>query len=65
MNLPPFVYSKAFWQALSLIVATLVAYFTPYKLEAAAVEAVVFALLQLLGVTPELQNRGFHGWFKR
>lgn len=65
MNLPPFVYSLAFWKAVSLIVATLVAYLTPYKLEAAMVEAVVLAVLQLLGVTPELRARGYRAWFKK
>jgi len=59
MNLPPFVYSAAFWKATSLIVATLVAYFFPeYALTAAMVEAVVYAVLNLFGVTPELRARG-------
>ena len=66
MNLPPFFYSKAFWQAVSLIVATLVVYFFPdAALTAAMVEAVIFALLQLIGVTPELRAKGFRGWTKR
>jgi len=59
MNLPPFVYSAAFWKALSLIVAALVAYFFPeYALTAAMVEAVVYAILNLFGITPELRARG-------
>ena len=63
---PPFFYSKAFWQAVSLIVATLVVYFFPdTALTSAMVEAVIFALLQLVGVTPELKAKGFRSWTKR
>jgi len=66
MVLPPFVYSLAFWKAVSLVIATLVAAFTQYKLEAAMVEALILAVLQLLGVTPELRARGVaRGWFKQ
>jgi len=63
--MPPFVYSLAFWKAVSLVIATLVAAFTQYKLEAAMVEALILALLQLLGVTPELRAKfGRGAWFK-
>jgi len=59
MVLPPFVYSLAFWKALSLIVASLVIYFFPqYTLTAAMVEAVIYAVLQLFGINPELRARG-------
>ena len=41
MNFPPFVYSKSFWQAVSLIVAVLVVYFFPESaLTAAMIEGV-------------------------
>lgn len=57
--MPPFVKSLAFWKAASLIVATLVAYFFPnYAITAAMVEALVYAVLQMFGVTPELRARG-------
>lgn len=57
--MPPFVKSLAFWKAISLLVATLVVYFFPqYTLSAAMVEAVIYAVLQLFGVTPELRARG-------
>jgi hypothetical protein len=58
MTFPNFFKSMAFWKAASLIVATLVVYFFPeYKLTAAMVEAVVYAVLSLFGITPELQAR--------
>ena len=57
--MPPFVKSLAFWKAISLIVATLVAYFFPdYKIDAVMVEFLVLAVLQFFGVTPELRARG-------
>jgi hypothetical protein len=58
MTLPPFVRTLAFWQAVAYVVAALVAYFTPYKLEAGVVLAVVLAVLKLFGVVPELKARG-------
>lgn len=64
MNLPPFVYSLAFWQSLSYVVAALVAYFTPYKLEAGVLLAVILAALKLIQVVPQLQAKGYRGWFK-
>jgi len=56
--MPNFVKSLAFWKAVSLVVAVLVAAFSDYKLEAAMVEALVLAVLQLFGVNPELRARG-------
>lgn len=50
--------SLAFWKAVSLIIAVAVGIFTDYKLEAAVVEGVVFAVLELLGVKLELTARG-------
>lgn len=58
MTLPPFVYSLAFWQALAYVVAALVAWYTPYKLEAAVVLAVVLAVLKLFNIVPELRAKG-------
>jgi hypothetical protein len=58
VNLPPFVYSLAFWKAVSYVVAALVAYFTDYKLEAAVLLAAVLALLNMVGVVPELRAQG-------
>jgi hypothetical protein len=58
VNLPPFVYSLAFWKAVSYVVAALVAYFTDYKLEAAVLLAAVLALLNMVGVVPELRAKG-------
>lgn len=57
---PPFFYSLAFWQAAAYVIAALVAYFTPYKLEAAIVLAVVLAALKLFGIVPELRAKGLY-----
>ncbi len=58
MNLPPFIYSLAFWQSLAYVVAALVAWFTPYKLEAGTLLLVVLAVLKMLGIVPELRAKG-------
>lgn len=59
MNLPPFLKSLAFWKAVSLIVAVLVAYFLPDKaFDSAKLEALIYAVLQLFNISPELQSRG-------
>lgn len=58
MNIPPFVYSIAFWQAVALVVSAVVAYFTPYKLEAAVLLAVILAVLKLFDIVPELRAKG-------
>ena len=56
--MPPFVYSLAFWQALAYVVAALFAAFTPYKLEAGVLLAVVLAVLKLFQIVPELKAKG-------
>jgi len=56
--MPPFVYSLAFWQALAYVVAALAAWFTPYKLEAGVLLAVVLAVLKMFNIVPELKARG-------
>lgn len=58
MNVPPFVKSLAFWQALAYVVAALVAAFTPYKLEAGVLLALVLAVLKMFLIVPELRERG-------
>ena len=58
MTFPPFFYSLAFWQALAYVIAALVAYFTPYKLEAGALLAAVLAILKFFQITPELKAKG-------
>lgn len=62
MNLPPFVYSKAFWTALSYAVAGLLALLAffgvippQYALSATAVLAIFLAVLNWFGITPELR----------
>jgi len=56
--MPPFFKSLAFWQALAYVIAALVAYFTPYKLEAGVLLAVILAVLKLFQILPELRARG-------
>ena len=56
--MPPFVHSLAFWQALAYVVAALIAWFTPYKLEAGVLLAVILAVLKLFAIVPELRARG-------
>jgi len=58
MNLPTFVYSLAFWQALCYVAAALVAYFTPYKLEAGVLLLAVLGLLKIFQINPELKAKG-------
>ncbi len=62
MNLPPFVYSKAFWTALSYLVAgvlALLAFFgviaPEWALGPAAVLALFLAVLKWFDIVPELR----------
>ena len=64
MNLPPFVYSKAFWTALSFAVAGvlgLLAYFqvvpSTWAVSGAVILMWVLALLNMFGITPELKAK--------
>lgn len=57
MQIPPFVYSLAFWQALCYLVAALVAYFTSWKLEAGVLLAVSLAVLKLFQIAPQIRSR--------
>lgn len=57
--MPDFVKSAAFWQAVVVIAAALINYFLPnYALTADALAAVVFGLLHLFHIDPELRARG-------
>jgi len=56
--MPPFLNSLAFWQALTYVVAAVVAYYTDYKLEAGVLLALVLAALKIIGIVPELRARG-------
>lgn len=62
MNLPPFVYSKAFWTGLSYLGAGLLAllvYFgvigPEWALSAGALLALFLTVLSWFGITPELR----------
>lgn len=63
-NLPPFVYSKAFWTALSYVVAGVLSLLVvfgvlppQYALSAGAVLAIFLAVLNWLHIEPELRAR--------
>lgn len=59
MTLPPFVYSRAFWNALSLLVATLAVQLGWVGvLDAAKILAVILAVLELFDIRTELQAKG-------
>lgn len=57
--LPPFVYSKAFWQSLSVIVALVAvqAGWTDVDL-AVKLELAFLAVLQVFDIVPELRAKG-------
>jgi hypothetical protein len=57
MQLPPFVYVLAFWQALAYVIAALVAWLTPYKLEAGVLLVLVLAILKMFNIVPEVRAR--------
>ncbi len=61
-ELPPIVYSKAFWEAASAAVAGLLGLLaflgyvdSSWAVPAAVISTWVFALLRLFGITPELR----------
>jgi len=56
MNLPPFFYTLAFWQSLAYVIAALVAYFTPYKLEAGVLLVLILAILKVFDITPQIRK---------
>lgn len=59
MNLPPFVYSLRFWEAVAIIIAVVVVKGEQFDPETAAlILGAVLAVLRLLGVVPELKAKG-------
>jgi hypothetical protein len=65
MKFPPFVYSLAFWSALSWLlagVAGLLVYFgvigSEFGYAAPVILAAIQAVLKFLNITPELQAKG-------
>jgi len=56
MTLPPFVYTLAFWQSLAYVIAALVAYLTPYKLEAGILLALILAILKTFQIEPQIRK---------
>ena len=64
MNLPPFVYAKAFWNAISLILAGVLALLVffgvipaIYALPAGAIYSFIVAVLQFFNINPQLKER--------
>lgn len=58
-NLPSFVYSLAFWKALSYIAAAVYLYFNPDAIVTDVILlTAVLAFLNLFGINPELQAKG-------
>ena len=64
MNLPPFVYAKAFWEALSLAAGgalALLAFFgvvdPSWAVPTTVIATWIFALLRMFGIVPELRLR--------
>ena len=62
MNLPPFVYAKAFWEMLSLLIAGLLGllaffgYIDPnWAVPATVILSWILALLRMLNIQPELK----------
>lgn len=66
MKFPPFVYSLAFWKALSFVAAAVILWIKP---DSAVTDGVlvtlVLALLQLIGVAPELRAKGYKSFWKQ
>lgn len=59
MNLPPFVYSLRFWEAVSIIVAVILVRGEVVDPELAlTVLGAILGVLRLLGVVPELRAKG-------
>jgi hypothetical protein len=65
MNLPPFVFAKAFWEAVSYIAAGIVALLVffnvippDYGLPAGAILTFILAVLRFFKINPELIDKG-------
>lgn len=72
MNLPPFVYAKAFWEALSLAVAgvlAMLAYFghvdPEWAVPATVILAWLLAFLRMFGIQPELMAKALESRLNR
>ena len=64
MNLPPYVYSKAFWEAISLLVSGLLAVLahfgvvpTEWAVGSAVVLMVILGILRVFQIEPELRAK--------
>ncbi len=64
MKLPPFVYAKAFWKAISLVIAGVLALLVffgiipaDYALPAAAIYSFILAVLLFFKINPELRAK--------
>ena len=64
MNLPDFVYTKAFWEAVSVTVSGLLALLAffgkvdpSWAVPAATISAWIFALLRMFGIEPEVRMK--------
>lgn len=59
MNLPPFVYSLRFWEAVSLVLAVVAVQLGWMETaDAVVILGVILAGLRLIGVIPELRAKG-------
>ena len=59
MTLPPIVYSKAFWQSLSVILAAIAVQLGWTTLtDAGLILAAILAILNLFNIVPELRAKG-------
>ena len=65
MKIPPFVYAKAFWEALALLLAgvlALLAFFAvipaSFAFGAGAILAAILSVLKAFDIVPELRDKG-------
>lgn len=58
MNLPPFVYSLSFWNAVAILVAVVAVQLGYDTVDSAKVLGAILAVLQLLNIQPELRLKG-------
>lgn len=57
MNLPPFFYVLAFWQALAYVITALVAAFTRFDIEAIVLLQIFLAILKAFQIVPQMRAR--------
>lgn len=59
MNLPPFVYSLAFWRSVSIILAVVAVQLGWVEaLDAGKILVVILGILELFDIRPELRAKG-------